>query len=235
MLLAFLFVLSLSSVQAFGQSHQLPFEVIDKSLGEQTLDPYLTIGNVRLERLDEAELKFDFNTYENKGFGEAIMIVDQLVALGKKIWPIIEAGRPVITTKFAPVYVLPVQVLDDQNLVLDSWSTPKVARYKVVYENLFGMDVITFTFSVQYQAEGQLDGVGKYLSGVYVSADNVSVSWGFDFDAKTVVTAITNRGTLENPVAGLTLRLEYVAKSVLREIRSTASFHVTGNGTFQKL
>ena len=30
-------------------------------------------------------------------------------------------------------------------------------------------------------------------------------------------------------------RLEYIAKSVFREIKSTASFHVTGNGSFQKL
>jgi hypothetical protein len=199
-------------------------------------DAYHTIGSISVTEVESPEPSVMPENYvlEEKGLGEIIMSINKLLALGKKIWAIVEAGRPVVQTAFAPtVSVLPnvanPKVAFDE---MEHWSMPKVKSYKVVYKNLLGMKVIAFTYGVYFQHGGTYKGKGAYLTGVNVDARDVTVSWGFEFNAASTVVAIANRGSSDNPNAGLTIRINYLAKSVLREIRSSESFHVTGNGQF---
>ena len=199
-------------------------------------EAYHTIGSITVEEVESPELSTIAENYvlEEKGLGEIIMSIDKLLALGKKIWAIVEAGRPVVQTAFSPtVSVLPN--VENPNVAfeeMENWSMPKVKSYRVVYKNLFGMEVIAFTYGVYYQHGGTYKGKGAYLTGVNVDARDVSVAWGFEFNAASTVIAIANRGSSANPNAGLSIRINYLAKSVLKEIRSSETFHVAGNGQF---
>lgn len=199
-------------------------------------EAYHTIGSIAVTEIESPEPSVTPENYvlQEKGLGEIIMSIDKLLALGKKIWAIVEAGRPVVRTAFAPtVSVLPN--VENPNAAFDemeNWSMPKVKSYRVVYKNLLGMKVIAFTYGVYFQHGGTYKGKGAYLTGVNVDARDVSVSWGFEFNASSTVVAIANRGSSSNPNAGLTIRINYLAKSVLKEIRSSESFHVAGNGQF---
>jgi len=193
----------------------------------------LDIAKITLHDLGEVDDSSGFsesNYVEEKSLGEVIVIVDQLIALGKKVWPIVEAGRPVSNVKLGTISVLPAS----QGVALEGWSSPRHRKYRLVYENTYGWDVITFEFTVHYQYGGHNNGVGKYLDAVTLTANFVDVSWGFDFSAQTRLVRVTNRGTRANPIAGVTLEVSQVAKTVVSDMKSTSTFHISGDGKFTK-
>ena len=197
-----------------------------------------TISSVEVTEIGPIESGF-ISDHSNKnviaGIGEVIGVVDALIALGKKVYPIVEAGKPVLSTDLPVTHVLPklTNEMSDYDLTLglmENWKLPKSRSYKVVYKNLYGFEVISFTYTIYFQYGGSYEGAGKYLTGVHVSATDLYVSWGFDFSANTEVLSIANLGTLSNPVASLSLRLNWVVKTVLVENRSSRIYHLTGDG-----
>ncbi|ATH07855.1 hypothetical protein BIY24_07795 [Halobacteriovorax marinus] len=237
---------TLITLFAFSSSaamHSLPFtqtdlEYVDES---KTYDvDYHTISEITVEEVEIGDELVWAPQYKgfDKNLGEIIMVVDKLIALGKKIWTIVEAGKPVVTVDMGkPISVLPKT--DSGQLAafydMDSWSMPMARTYKVSFKNGFGSSVIGFDYTVNFQWGGRYEYKGAYLTGLNVQASNVSVSWGFNFDASSELVSIVNHGSRDNPVAGAAVRVKYTAKSVLREIKTSESFHVTGNGQIQKL
>ena len=206
---------------------------------EREPHPYFDIETIEVQALPlEAGVDFDYkDNYVSereslKSLPQVIAAVDGLIALGERIWPIIEAGRPVSNARFNQVDVLPdgTRAMD-----LEGWQPPKGLRWRVVYKNFYGMEVIAFNYAVLFQYAGNVDGRGRYLTGVFVEASNVSVSWGFDFNATSEVMTISNVGTKTNPVASLMLRINYQAKSVLRDITNQKTVYVTGLGQISDL
>jgi hypothetical protein len=206
---------------------------------------YFTIQDIKVTELEVSEEELQaaevsaprFESFGDKDLGTVIMSVEKLLALGQKIWKIVEAGRPVVSTNFTPaVHVLPKTSEDPASSFaqLENWSAPAYKKYRVEYSNLFGVTVIGFTYTVSFQYGGSFQGAGKYLTGVTVAASEISVDWGFNFDAASSLVTISNRGSSANPVAAATIKIDYTAKSVMREIRSSESFHVTGSGQVQK-
>jgi len=235
----YFFVLSMlatliSSQESFAQSSE----------GDGSLfsPDYFTISSVKVEKVEQPYEFLDQyleqveSKAQQKNLGEVILAVDQLIALGEKVWPIIERGRPVVTTDLPTVNVLPSSVGPNGSLYeLDNWGAPRSLGYRVTYKNLYGIEVIAFTYSLTFQPGGSFNGKGSYIAGATVTANNVSVSWGFDFSAKAEAVSITNRGTRANPVAGLTMRISYVAKSVFRDIRNSYNYHLTGRGEMREI
>jgi hypothetical protein len=193
-----------------------------------------TIGKIRVEKVvEEAILEAEKETTE-KDLGEVVMVADTMIALGKKIWPIVEAGKPVVSARNQSISILPKSSADTF-YELEYWQAPKTSKYRIVFENLYGVDVIDFTYIVTFQHGGEFEGKGQYLTGVNIIPHTIAVAWGFNFDAETKLVGITNRGNKLNPVAGATFEIKFVIKSVLKEIQSTRTFHVAGDGTFQSL
>jgi len=198
-----------------------------------------TIGSITIKEIDGPEaVDGDFNDKNVvAAIGEVIGVVDSMIALGKKIYPIIEAGKPVLSSDLPVTHVLPKKEdVSDYDLTLgmmENWQFPKSKSYKVVYNNIYGMEVISFTYTVHFQYGGSFEGKGKYLTGVFVSARDLTVAWGFDFSASTEVVTVTNMGSMENPVAGLSLKLSWTVKTPIMENQSSRVFHVAGDGRIQ--
>ena len=92
----------------------LPFtqkmkEQVNKSQAATALE--WMISEVEVREVDTKMLNGEHvpnYVMEKMDLGQIILVTDQLIALGKKIWTIIEAGKPVITTDMAkPISVLP--------------------------------------------------------------------------------------------------------------------------------
>lgn len=171
---------------------------------------------------------------------EIAMYLDGLIAIGKKIWPIIEAGRPVIsTTGIVPsLSVLPHiegNPAKSELYEMAGWSIPKARSFRVSYKNFFNSEVIGFTYTVFFQYNGSYKGKGKYLTSLKVQASEVYAAWGFDFDAASELINVANVGTDENPVASAIIQVSYKAKGKLNEARNAQSFYVDGNGEMQVL
>lgn len=166
-----------------------------------------------------------------------IAIIDDLIAIGKKIWPIIDKNRPVITTDLkSMISVLPR--LEGNRVEMDlmeNWSMPVAKSYRLALKNGFNSDVIAFTYTVIFQHSGTHDGKGKYLTSVKILANEIYASWGFNFDAKSEMINIANVGSKANPVASAIFQVNYKGKGLLNEIQGAHTFYVDGNGGFQVL
>ena len=121
--------------------------------------------------ISEVESSNDQETHKNfvetKNFisdiGKVIEVVDGLIALGEKIYPIVEAGKPVLSSNLPVTHVIPnVQdsAPDFTLSAMENWYAPKSRTYKVIYKNVYGMEVISFTFSMNYQYGGSYEGSG---------------------------------------------------------------------------
>lgn len=218
---------------------------VDQLMAE---DPYFQIESVTVTELEVPVVVEDYKQfspslhYKNnaldftKDLGAWIMNLEKLIAFGTKVWEIVKKGKPVVDVKLGkPISVLPTTEDPRASFTqMSNWSAPKAARYRVEYANGFGMKVISFDYMVYFQHAGQYEGKGQYLTGVTVKASNVAVSWGFEFNASSELETISNRGSLDDPIAGATINIDYRAASVFRDISSSESFHVTGSGEILK-
>jgi hypothetical protein len=166
-----------------------------------------------------------------------IMVVDQLIAIGQKLIPIIDKGRAVVNNNpMGAVAVLPrLDKTAKEVHDMANWSLPTTKHYKIVYTNGWGSDVVTFVYSVTFQHNGTFEGKGKYLTGIRASARQIDVSWGFDLDASSQLLQISNVGTSENLIAAATLEISYTVKNWTRTVTNNVSYFVTGDGSMYKL
>lgn len=204
-------------------------------------DPALRIESVSVVEVEAFALpienRVELPTTPGNPIGEITMIVDGLIALGKKIWPIIDAGRPVINNKLIPaISILPH--LDNPAGVMTqmaNWSVPVTRSYRVSFKNGFNSEVVGFTYTVYFQYNGNLNGVGKYVTSLKVQASQIYAAWGFNFDAVSELVGIANVGSAADPVASGIIQVAYTVRGLLNESRSAQSFYVDGNGNIQVL
>ncbi len=207
------------------------------SLSAFANDPAFEIKNVEIHEIDPLTSVVELPGVTATPIDEISIIIDGLMAIGKKIWPIIEAGKPVVNNRLIPaVSILPH--LDGEAPVLNqmaNWSIPKVRSYRVSYTNGYGSEVVAFTYTIMFQHNGDLNGVGKYVTSLRVQASQIYVAWGFNFDATSELTAISNVGSVKDPVASGIIQIAYTVKTIINESRSAQSFYVDGLGNIQLL
>ena len=163
----------------------------------------------------------------------ADVILDKVINMGKKVWNIIEAGKPVVNLKLSTASAMPQGVTNW--LQLSGWQAPTAKSYRISYANGFGMNVVDFTYTVLYTAGGNLNGKGAYLSRVAVLPTNLSVMWGYNFAAEVDVPSVLNTGTKENPVGGAEIDVKWTVNTVIKSDENTQGYFVKGNGAFQSL
>ncbi len=180
------------------------------------------------------DLKIGSNPLAN--IGTVIALGRDLVALGEALYELVLKGKPSVKTEYAPISVLPrvsgqpVDIFDTEG-----WSSPEKRTYEVKYENLYGVTIVDFKFSVLFSHGGTYNGTGAYLTSVQVVPEYVKVLWGWALDASMRLGGIQNQGTRENPVAGATIILQYTTSSLFENLQRTTSFFITGKGEIKML
>ncbi|MBY0416297.1 MAG: hypothetical protein K2Q18_19135 [Bdellovibrionales bacterium] len=215
--------------------------LVNVSAFSEEFNPELMIKNVVVTPIENSDKAvFELPVAPANPIDEISMYVDGLIALGKKIWPIIEAGRPVInTTGLAPsisvIPHIPGTPAQAEFYAMADWSAPKSASYRVSFKNYFNSEVIGFTYTVYFQYNGSYLGAGKYITSLRVQASEVYAQWGFDFSATSQLVNMANVGSANAPVASAILEIAYTAKGLLNESRSAQSFYVDGSGVMKPL
>ncbi|UXR65147.1 hypothetical protein EZJ49_02655 [Bdellovibrio bacteriovorus] len=161
------------------------------------------------------------------------LIVDQIINIGKKIFAVINAGKSVVNLKMDTANALPAGLTCWSDL--HGWNIPQSKVYNVVYENGFGMAVVDFSYRVTYTAGGSADGVGKYITNATFMPANLSVAWGFNFDATAVIPSVFNTGSKRDPVAGMQMNMEWKATSPMAYEQATESYFVSGENKLIQL
>lgn len=197
------------------------------------------ITSVEISKV-EVEPDAEFMATLGGPIGEITMILDGLIAIGTKLWPIIDAGKPVIDTSgMAPsISVLPEFKNADPRrefYEMANWSSPKAQSFRVSYKNKFKSEVVGFNYTVYFQYNGNYNGKGKYITNLKIQASKAAALWGFKLNASSELVGIANVGTLKNPIASAIIQISYSAKSVINEVRSSQSFYVDGLGKMKML
>jgi hypothetical protein len=163
----------------------------------------------------------------------AEVILDRILSMGRKVWAVIEANKPVLSFTTQNASAVPTGV--QSWLQLSGWQTPRAYVYRVTYENLYGIDVVDFSYRVMFTPGGSVNGRGRYLSNVTIVPNTIDVAWGFTFNASASVVNTINTGSATAPVAGMELLLTWSAESPLKKSENTASYFVRGDGEYVNL
>lgn len=161
------------------------------------------------------------------------VIVDQIINIGKKIFAVVAAGKPVVNLQMDTANALPKGLTCWSDL--SGWNVPESKVYNVQYENGFGMTVVDFTYRVTYTAGGSADGIGKYITNATFQPANVSVGWGFQLDAAAAIPSVFNTGSKQDPVAGMQMNMQWKVTSPVAHEQSTESYFVSGNNSIKQL
>lgn len=174
-----------------------------------------------------------FELSPSEGLDEANVIVDKIINLGKKVWSVVELGRPVANVKVDTANALPKGV--KCWLHLTNWMPTFSKSYEVVYENLWGVEVVKFGFRVLYTAGGSFQGTGRYITNATILPSVVTVSWGYTFNANGEVPTVFNAGSAQAPLAGMQMNMKWKVETVLKTDERIESFYIDGNGTLKHL
>ena len=163
----------------------------------------------------------------------AEMILDQVVNIGKKVWTVVEMGRPVVNIQTDVATALPSGARCWQDL--ETWQAPEARTYSVKFKNVYGMEVVRFSYRIIYLQGGSVNGKGHYVGYATLQPSDVYVAWGFKFNAQGSAPAIYNMGTKQDPIGALTLNMKISIDTVMNHIEQTQAFNVTGKGDFKQL
>lgn len=153
--------------------------------------------------------------------------------VGKEAWNIIKENEPVMNTSYNAVSVLPKEATEWTQMA--GWHAPKSMAYQVIYKNLYGIETVRFSYRLNYTSGGTYNGKGQYLSHVSVSPIHVRVLWGFELNADVAVKNIQNTASLESPVPGVEVQVNYKVSTLLVKEENAQVFYVRGDGHSQKL
>lgn len=159
--------------------------------------------------------------------------IGELVNLGKQIWQIILENQPVVNVSTDTANVVPQGV--EGWMTLQGWSAPKAKNYRILYRNLMGVDVVDFSYRVLYTYNGNYRGKGRFLANVTIIPANLSVAWGYKFNATATVPSITNAGAENDPIGAAELLIKWDVSTPLKYQQSSVSYYVRGDGYFEAL
>lgn len=166
---------------------------------------------------------------------QADIVLDKIINLGKKVWNLIDQGKPVVNVKSDIATALPqgAKCWTD----LQNWQAPKYKVYAVSYKNAYGVTVVDFTYRVLFLTGGTVNGKGQYVGYASVEPLNINVLWGFHFNVEASVPTVYNMGSKADPVAGLNLQIKWTLDPILglQHQEHTQTYFVSGRGEFKAL
>lgn len=198
---------------------------------------YYTVGSVRVIPQGEFEtLTPDLGQGGDEVFAplDESLDLEQIVALGQRIWKLVEANKPVVDIVEQP-RVSAVPEGTESWMQLEGWQNPRSRVYRIEYKNLYGITVIAFAFRVTFTYGGGVKGKGQYLANVSVIPAEVQVAWGYKFNASVEVAKLVNAGSRQSPIAGMELGVRWQIDTVMKHERRTSAFFVRGDGEFVDL
>jgi hypothetical protein len=203
---------------------------------------YYTIKNVETHEIDSttngapeliAPVQAPTNSSALLDLPLGISDITDIINIGKQIWTIVEAGKPVSNITINQATAVPKGVTDWTALA--GWQAPQSHTYQTSMQNMYGFNVIQFSYRVMFTPGGAYKGKGHYLANVTVDPSDVYVAWGYTFNAQVTIPSITNAGTAASPTAAAEILVKWDIDTVMNHIEQSASYYARGDGTFQAL
>lgn len=157
----------------------------------------------------------------------------RIVSAALSLWDVIKDNAPVVDVKKQYAAALPDGAPRwDQ---LQEWQPPRARKYRLVVRNLAGVETVRLEYLFIHQYGGRYQGKGRYLSGVTVEPTFINARWGYTLNVGAKAVNVANVGTAEEPVAGMTLVLDWRVETGLQKSSGAQVYFVDGSGIFRDL
>jgi hypothetical protein len=158
------------------------------------------------------------------GGNETLVILEQIINLGERVWKFIADNKPVINVKRNYANALPKGVRSSEDL--DGWSALQYRSYRMHGKNGFGAKVYDVTYTLVHRYQGNYDGQGMYLENATVLPHKVEALWGYTVDVGVDSVGAVNVGSKAAPVGSLVMELYFKVGTVIKasEFRSVYEF-----------
>jgi len=159
--------------------------------------------------------------------------IDQLIDIGKKVWEIIKAGKPVVDYKNDWAGAIPKGV---DWMDLEGFKDMSYGPFGWEFKNAVGATNVRFRWHFAYSCKGSYDGHGAFLMNVGTAIEEIYAAWGFTVNVNaTVDDKPTNYGTKIDPIAGLGVEVTIDVKTVLQSFTERCRVSIHGDCTAQIL
>ena len=165
---------------------------------------------------------------------DAMVYVDQVINIGRKIWKIVEDNKPVVDIKTQYATAVPEGITNWAQL--SGWDTPEGTVYGFYAKNAYGMKVVEIKYQVVRTSGGSYKGKGRYLTGVTIEPLMVSVAWGYHVTLTAEVPTVTNADKTGNdPMAAMMLNCKWRIQTPIKDIQQEGVYYVRGDGFFKEV
>lgn len=212
------------------------FKVMKKAYDKDPLKYTIDEDSIVVTRLGPVTTPAEVPQGGGGGDGEdPVVVIDKIINIGKKVWAIVEANKPVVDVKTRYATGLPQGVTSPSQLA--GWKPPRGAIYGLTAKNKYGTTVIDIRYQVLRTFGGRYKGKGQYLSGVTIQPLRVDVIWGYklSLDASVGDESVTNAGTEDEPIAAMQPVVQWRISTVIKDSTGRAGYYLQGDGVSQEL
>lgn len=150
-----------------------------------------------------------------------------IVNIGKKVWAIVEANKPVVNISYDYATALPRGITNAGDL--DGFSDLQYRSYRMYGTNGFGMSVYDVTYTLVHQYGGSYEGRGSYLATTAVIPSKVDVLWGYTVGLNVTNVSTLNVGSAAAPVGSAAMELSFKVSTVLKSHTTTTLYQFRGD------
>lgn len=224
--------LALANYLEYGFSSQKDFET------------YLSIDSIKVSptpcvlnsgEIDEALASpMEYSQLVPSGAGSSSDPLDigNWITIGKKVWEIISANKPVANVTTNRITILPKDQPHWQDM--ERWKGPMAKSFEVVAKNGFGQTVIRQVYTIIFNYGGQYNGKGSFIANATIVPSVTEVSWGgFRLDADVQLGDVVNTGLASDPVPAIDLQVHWKMGSVVKHIEGREIYVVNGLGLIE--
>ena len=193
----------------------------------------MAIGSIDCDAFLPHSKSGETETHPGQALDVVDMVLDKVINIGRKIWNLVVAGRPVSNLKTSVATALPLGARCWTDL--ENWKMPESKVYEVAFKNGFGSEVVYLSYRVLWLPGGQVNGKGHYIGYATVQPVSISVNWGFELNAEVSIPTIFNMGSQSSPIGGMQVNVNYRVESIVTKIDEGQSFFINGLGQFKML
>lgn len=184
---------------------------------DEVATPKEAIDQIR--RMEEAQ--------KTRDIGDVLVIIEQIVNLGEKVWNIIESNQAVSDVEHKYANALPAGVRGPEEL--DEFSPMQHKSYRMYGKNMFGATVYDVTYTLVHRFGGRYQSKGQYLDGVTVLPNHVSTLWGYKLSMGVDSVSTVNVGTKEAPVGSIMMQMTFKVGTVLKKTEYRGLYEFRGD------
>ncbi|KAL0237356.1 hypothetical protein PCE1_000753 [Barthelona sp. PCE] len=150
----------------------------------------------------------------------------KVIAIGEKVYEIIEKGKPVTESKLGSISCVPPHLKDDIWSLFGARRTS--GRTSIVFKNLYSLTVAKFDLRIEGYYNLQTDEhAGYFIKDAAVRMSSFECAWGYTCKA-AVKNSVINTGNSATPVCEAQMIFDYHVSTLLKDGSYSSTFRLDG-------